>query len=537
MGVNKVIYAGNTLIDLTNDNVTPETLAEGATAHDASGEPITGTMKTGGGLPEGGEPHQMLVTDAEGNAKWEERIIRPPEGETVEVLPECKPVVNVDEGSGDIMAAILEPIFTEDVVVGETYTVYWNGTAYKTIAQPVEEDGIVAPGLGDIGLMTGGESTGEPFVMVCMSAETGAEVGYYAVIIPLDGSTDITLKIDHGSITYHPIGLEYLPEYMYGIIEGEDIVCLPETTLAISGNMTQVTGFVQKVKAGKETIVNYNGKEYTVIPDEEALIDGFTDFGNLYVVNQAKEDTGEPFYVMLQTDEATNEYGGMVYTNDGAASITISISQSGDIIRKMPEMFMPDSVMEKLNTSNPIIKGENNSIYSDNINDNNGVPGMYAVALGFGARATGGETVAVGRDACADGAASVAIKGSAGGTYAVALGSSSSANGRFSFAAVGGDTYKDGTVAIGEGTRAYSADQVVLGKYNVADEEDKYRYIFGNGTSGAERSNVHTIDRDGNGWFAGDVYVGGESQDNGKKLATEEYVQSYIEQTILGGAW
>lgn len=44
MAVNKVVYAGNTLVDLTGDSVTPETLAEGATAHDASGKTIVGTM-------------------------------------------------------------------------------------------------------------------------------------------------------------------------------------------------------------------------------------------------------------------------------------------------------------------------------------------------------------------------------------------------------------------------------------------------------------------------------------------------------------
>lgn len=49
MNTNKVDFGGKTLIDLTNDTVTPETLAEGVTAHDASGELITGTMTTGGG--------------------------------------------------------------------------------------------------------------------------------------------------------------------------------------------------------------------------------------------------------------------------------------------------------------------------------------------------------------------------------------------------------------------------------------------------------------------------------------------------------
>lgn len=42
MAINKVEYGGDTLIDLTADSVTEETLLEGETAHDASGKAITG---------------------------------------------------------------------------------------------------------------------------------------------------------------------------------------------------------------------------------------------------------------------------------------------------------------------------------------------------------------------------------------------------------------------------------------------------------------------------------------------------------------
>lgn len=49
MAVNKVVYSGETLVDLTSDTVTPETLAKGVTAHDKSGAIITGTMESGGG--------------------------------------------------------------------------------------------------------------------------------------------------------------------------------------------------------------------------------------------------------------------------------------------------------------------------------------------------------------------------------------------------------------------------------------------------------------------------------------------------------
>lgn len=43
MAVNKVIYGGNVLIDLTSDTVTVDKLASGITAHDKSGAIITGT--------------------------------------------------------------------------------------------------------------------------------------------------------------------------------------------------------------------------------------------------------------------------------------------------------------------------------------------------------------------------------------------------------------------------------------------------------------------------------------------------------------
>lgn len=41
--VNKVVYGGETLIDLTADTITADKLAKNVTAHDKSGAPITGT--------------------------------------------------------------------------------------------------------------------------------------------------------------------------------------------------------------------------------------------------------------------------------------------------------------------------------------------------------------------------------------------------------------------------------------------------------------------------------------------------------------
>ena len=48
MAINKVkLSNGETLIDISGDTVTPETLGEGVIAHDKTGAKITGTAKVG----------------------------------------------------------------------------------------------------------------------------------------------------------------------------------------------------------------------------------------------------------------------------------------------------------------------------------------------------------------------------------------------------------------------------------------------------------------------------------------------------------
>lgn len=88
------------------------------------------------------------------------------------------------------------------------------------------------------------------------------------------------------------------------------------------------------------------------------------------------------------------------------------------------------------------------------------------------------------------------------------------------------------------GTSAQRKSQHAAGEYNILDNSGSattrgdYVHIVGNGTSDNARSNAYTLDWSGNGWFAGDVYVGstgGKNKDEGsKKLATEDYVNTQI---------
>ena len=50
------------------------------------------------------------------------------------------------------------------------------------------------------------------------------------------------------------------------------------------------------------------------------------------------------------------------------------------------------------------------------------------------------------------------------------------------------------------------------GRYNVEDAAGEYAHIVGGGTSNTSRKNIHTLDWDGNAYFAGNVTAGNTPQ-------------------------
>lgn len=75
MAVSKVSYGGNTLIDLTGDTITADTLLSGITAHGADGEPIIGE-----------NPYEKTATNTEVNTQAQliSQIAQALEGKSVE---------------------------------------------------------------------------------------------------------------------------------------------------------------------------------------------------------------------------------------------------------------------------------------------------------------------------------------------------------------------------------------------------------------------------------------------------------------------
>ena len=197
--------------------------------------------------------------------------------------------------------------------------------------------------------------------------------------------------------------------------------------------------------------------------------------------------------------------------------------------------------------------------------ENSHAEGQSTIASGFCSHAEGNSTKAEGNNSHAEGEGTSARGKSshaegyntkAEGVYAHAEGGEAKAEGNYSHAegmnttaqreashAEGVDTSAITSGAHSEGIRtqaegdngshsegwytvAMGESQHVQGKCNIEDTENKYAHIVGNGEDWTARSNAHTLDWQGNAWFAGNVKVGGTGQDDvsAKEVAIKEEV-------------
>lgn len=188
---------------------------------------------------------------------------------------------------------------------------------------------------------------------------------------------------------------------------------------------------------------------------------------------------------------------------------------------------------------------ENNLVAQNSISlGRTGDIGMASVAIGIGVEASGNGSFAQGGGAKASGSSSHAegTNTTASATSSHSEGESTTASGENSHAegygslASGYGSHAEGSTttasgvsshAEGYGSKASSQFQHVQGKYNIEDKDRKYAHIVGNGAGDAKRSNAHTLDWKGNGWYAGKLSQEGTPTDD-KDLATKKYVDDNI---------
>ena len=141
--------------------------------------------------------------------------------------------------------------------------------------------------------------------------------------------------------------------------------------------------------------------------------------------------------------------------------------------------------------------------------------GSSTVASNFNSHAEGGTTTASGFCSHSEGSSTVAS-----GVNSHAEGNCTTASGESSHAE-------------GYGSKASSQFQHVQGKYNIEDKNRKYAHIVGNGSGDNKRSNAHTLDWKGNGWYAGKLSQDGTPTED-KDLTTKKYVDDNMKTAING---
>ena len=308
-------------------------------------------------------------------------------------------------------------------------------------------------------------------------------------------------------------------------------VVMADSQLMVPVADAAFSGFI----AGEAYRVVLDGEEKSVVAkdtSEFVILSNVEDFAN---------PTDDAWVLIYDSEE-----GKMIMEIDGAflgATISVyydeTVTEQRWSVRKLAYELLPDrllsdleEMMEKLSSQikslrvDPVFTGS----FSQNRKPGTDI-GINSHAEGSDTTASGNHSHAEGRSTKASGAESHAEGNftTASGNYSHAEGANTTASGTDSHAE-GYSTTASGYTSHAEGfSTVASADyQHVEGIYNIDDgaNGDKL-HIVGNGTS-LKCSNAHTLDKSGNAWYAGDVYVGstsGTNRDAGsKKLATEEYV-------------
>ena len=149
--------------------------------------------------------------------------------------------------------------------------------------------------------------------------------------------------------------------------------------------------------------------------------------------------------------------------------------------------------------------------------------GVSILASGECSHAEGSGTKASGMFSHAEGSTTTAS-----GMASHAEGSTTTGSGDYSHAE-GSETVASGMISHAEGnnTVASSDYQHVQGRYNVVDSNGAYAHIVGNGEDDSTRANAHTLDWEGNAWFAGKVTAGAAPVED-MDLTTKKYVDDKV---------
>ena len=250
------------------------------------------------------------------------------------------------------------------------------------------------------------------------------------------------------------------------------------------------------------------------VDESDATLDCVTDDNGVYAVYIKN-------YILIVLRDADGYTTGVYLTHDSNKYISYFSFEkviSGDF-KPLDEAFLTNKPGKIVKVPCDCGDEDCNLVYTGEIfNDTNGnKAGMYSHAEGLDTWALGDVSHSEGSSTKAMGSFSHAE-----GYYTVANGNKSHAEG------CGCVTNAESAHAEGFGTIANGNSQHAQGKYN-APLGDSYAHIVGNGSSDTNRKNAHTLDWNGNAWFAGKATVSVQPTDN-NDLTTKLYVDQSIAQ-------
>ena len=256
-------------------------------------------------------------------------------------------------------------------------------------------------------------------------------------------------------------------------------------------------------------------------------IQGYTDSTNI-VINIKKineDDTTDNFTDLILYEEEVKYLDSKYIENDLVLQNSISLGRVGDIGKGSSAIGI-DTIASgdgsHAEGSTTTASGSNSHAEGSTTTasgSNSHAEGSNTTASGYCSHAEGKYTTASGSNSHAEGNNTIA----SGNYGSHAEGSMTTASGSNSHAE-GSNTTASGYCSHAEGasTIASSQNQHVQGKYNIEDLNGTYAHIVGNGEDG-KNSNAHTLDWEGNAWFAGKLSQEGTPTED-KDLTTKKYV-------------
>lgn len=215
----------------------------------------------------------------------------------------------------------------------------------------------------------------------------------------------------------------------------------------------------------------------------------------------------------------------IVYTPTNASEpAKIKIGDGETTIANLPFVNASLSDLEgKMNVNNPVGTGSFSMGRKANttIGEKSFAAGENVTASYYYTKSTGLNTTASGYAATAEGNGTTAsgANSHAEGFNTIASGPNSHAEGSETVAS-GPNSHAEGM-----GTIAASRYQHAEGSFNIADSDYNYLHIVGNGYTDDTRSNAYTLDKNGNGWYAGNVYSGSDSSEENRLIKKSELTE------------